>query len=500
MSKIKYIGKTEPYSQQTAAFNKTANFIYAAYFMEQGTGKTKVVIDRSVHLWEAGKIDGVMVLCPKSLTATWEEEIVTHCPDRAQPIVAVWNSSLTKKTTAALEAVLYNTSKEHLPILIMNIEAIRTVKGQKLAHWWLRRKAIHLVCDESSWIKTPSAQQTTCAINLARLAKARSIMTGTPVSNSPADYYAQLHFLMPNPLGFSNYYSFRARYCVLETKMTRVKPYFDKRKRKMIKVRQITTIKGQKNAEELKKKLLPFSYFCKKKDCLDLPDKIYHTRTCELTTEGLRIYKDICKQIITEISIDRFITTEIMLSKLMRLQQVIGGFLPSDDDPEAEQIPGENPKLNLMVETIEQFPGPTLIWARYKAEHLAILKALRAVTSTDKIAEITGRIKKNDREIFRRAFQSGHVDYLVCTQSCAGYGYTFTAAENEIYYSNTFSHEHRVQSEDRPHRIGQTKHVNVIDLWCPVPSAKIDADMKIKKALAAKKDMADLLTDVKDLL
>ncbi len=107
----------------------------------------------------------------------------------------------------------------------------------------------------------------------------------------------------------------------------------------MVTTRRIVQITGTQNEDELKKKLLEFTYFCKKKDCLDLPDKIYHQRTTSLTPEGLRIYKDICSKIITEISIDRFITTEIAISKLIRLQQVVGGFLPSDDDPSAEPIP-----------------------------------------------------------------------------------------------------------------------------------------------------------------
>ena len=233
---------------------------------------------------------------------------------------------------------------------------------------------------------------------------------------------------------------------------------------------------------------------------MDLPPKIYHHRNTSLTPAGLRLYKDIARKLITEIEEDRFITVEIALTKLLRLQQVVGGFLPSDDDSNAIAIPGSNPKIDLLVETIEQFPGPTLIWARFRAEHLAILRVLGAITRPDQIGEITGRVKKDDRENTRRAFQAGEKIYLVCTQSCAGYGYTLTAAENEIYYSNTFSYEHRIQSEDRAHRIGLEHAVNIIDIWCPVPSAKIDVDMKLRDSLIAKKSMADMLTDVKDLL
>jgi len=495
-----YIGKTEPYAHQRDAFNHTAHLAYAALFMEQGTGKTKVAIDRTVYNFERGKIQSALILCPKSLTATWIEEIVTHCPDRVAPIVALWDASLNKATVKQLETVLYNENPKQLTFLIMNIEGIRTPKANKLAHWFIRRYKTHTICDESSRIKTVSAKQSIAAHGIADHSTAKTILTGTPAVTA-ADYYSQLRFLMREPLGFTNYYSFRARYCVLETKVIRIaKPQFDKRTKEWTKTRKIIQITGAKNIEELKKKLMSFAFFVKKADCLDLPDKIYHERTTKLTPDGLRLYKDIAKNIVAEIEEDRFITTEIALTKLLRLQQVVGGFLPSDDDEEATPIPGSNPKIDLLAETIEQFPGPTIIWARFKAEHLAIIRLLRAITSADKIGEITGRVKKDDREDNRRDFQSGQKDFLVCTQSCAGYGYTLTAAENEIYFSNTFSHEHREQSEDRAHRIGQTKHVNIIDLWCPVPAAKIDVDMKLKQSLIEKKDMAAMLTDVRSLI
>jgi len=336
---LQYQGKTKPYDHQRAAFNHVANLAYAALFMQQGTGKTKVTIDRTVYNFERGKINGFLVICPKSLTDTWIEEIITHCPERVNPIIALWDASLNKATVKQLEFVLYNEDPLRLPILIMNIEGIRTPKANKLAHWWIKRNKIHCACDESSRIKTPSAKQSKAAHGIADRCTAKTILTGTPVSKSPADYYSQLRFLMRSPLGFNNYYSFRAHYCVLEKKTVHIKPYFDKKNKVMKKTREIIQITGAQNIIELKQKLLPFSFFVKKKDCLDLPDKIYHERTTSLTKEGMRLYKDICRQIVTEIEDDRFITTEIALTRLLRLQQVVGGFLPSDDDPDATPIP-----------------------------------------------------------------------------------------------------------------------------------------------------------------
>lgn len=487
--------KTDPFNHQRKGLEKTANMIYCGYFMEQGTGKTKLAIDRSVHIFLQRKIDGNIIICPKSLMETWMEELETHC---ALPYVsAKWDPDLRVKSVKQMEKVLYCNDPEIIPFLIMNIEALRTKKGAKIAHWYSAHKRLHAIVDESSKIKTPSAAQTVAAINFARTCKARTVMSGTPVSNSPADYYSQLNFLMPNPLGFSNFYSFRARYCELETKVVPL-PKPVKKKGKWVKTRKIQQITGPKNSDELKKKLIPFCVFVKKKDCLDLPDKIYHKRFCELTKQGKRIYADLKKQIITEIdsSDERYLTIEYHLPRLLRLQQLTGGFLPSDDDPNAEQVPGGNPKLDLLVETIETFPGPTLIWARFQAEHFAIYKALSSVVGDKRIGFITGPADKDLREEYRKRFQQPNdpLDYLICTQSCAGYGYTLTAAENEVYYSNTFSYEHREQSEDRAHRIGQTKHVNIIDLL-----VSDSVDLKVFQALQTKRDVANLLTDVSDI-
>jgi SNF2 family DNA or RNA helicase len=500
-SVVPYIGKTDPYIQQDDAFNFTANLAYCALFMQQGTGKTKVAIDRSVYNFERQKIQGVLVICPKSLMETWVEEIATHCPERVKPIVAVWNPRLQKRVIRELEAVIYNDDATRMPILIMNIEGIRTPKAMKLAMYWARHKSLHIICDESSKIKTPSAKQTLAAAKLAHACVARTILTGTPVSNSAADYYSQLAFLTPAPLGFSNYYSFRARYCVLENKTVRATKPYRKKDGTWAKTRKIIQITGPQNAEELKKRLLAFCYFVKKDECLDLPPKIYHKRYCDLTKEGIRLYKDVAKRILIDIEQTRELTIEYTLARLLRLQQVAGGFLPDDEADEATPIPGSNPKIDLLLETLEQFPGPTIIWARFKPEHDAIRRMLRAIVPDDQIGEITGRIKKDDREIARRAFQSGNIKYLVCTQSCAGYGYTLTAAESEIYFSNSFSLEHREQSEDRAHRIGLTHTVNYIDLLMrPPPGFNAPGvDDKTYTALMSKRDLAAYMTDVDDL-
>ena len=456
--------------------------------MEQGTGKTKLTIDRSASMFLRRKIDLTVIICPNSLMDTWCEEIETHC---SVPFVyAKWDPDLKRKSVVELEKIT-QCPKDKLGFFIINIEAIRTKKGAKMCHWLARHYRIHLAVDESSRIKTPKAQQTVAAINLARLSVARTILSGTPIDKSAAEYYSQLEFLTPNPLGFSNFFSFRARYCELATVMMPIHGKKDKNGKP--KKRKVTLIKGPKNTQELMEKLNEFCFFVKKKDCLDLPDKIYHTRHAELSKQQRLLYKQIKEQIVTDLGEGRELTVEFHLARMVRLQQLTGGFLPSDDDANAKPVPGPNPKIELLLETIEEFPGPTIIWARFQAEHRAIHKALTSIMKPERIGFITGPTDPEDREAYRIAFQSpdNPLDYLICTQQCAGYGYTLTRAENEIYYSNTFSLEHRLQSEDRAHRIGQTKNVNYIDLI-----VKGTPDTIIHKALLSKKNVSEMLTDI----
>ena len=76
----KYAYKTNPYEHQRIALNQGALLKNYAYFMEMGTGKTKVAIDNASYLWQIKEITECVVIAPNSVYTNWVQEISTHCP------------------------------------------------------------------------------------------------------------------------------------------------------------------------------------------------------------------------------------------------------------------------------------------------------------------------------------------------------------------------------------------------------------------------------------
>ena len=129
---MKYKFKTKPYAHQLIALEKSWNKETFAYFMEMGTGKTKVLIDNMSMLYDKGKIDGALIIAPKGVIGTWyNQEIPTHIPSHIETVSVMWQSLINKKQQEKLETLFKTDAKLH--ILIMNVEALSTSKGKDFA-------------------------------------------------------------------------------------------------------------------------------------------------------------------------------------------------------------------------------------------------------------------------------------------------------------------------------------------------------------------------------
>ena len=211
---MNYPFKTEPYTHQLAALELSWEKIEYAYFMEMGTGKSKVLIDNAAMLFDAGKMQGLVIIAPKGVYRNWsEKEIPTHLPDHIPTRIGVWSSRLTKDVKKQLNTLF--EPNDELNILVMNIDAVITKKGNLLLDKFLNTRISMLAVDESTIIKSPSARRTKAMIKLSKFARYRRILTGSPVTKSPLDMFSQCDFLNPHLLGFSSYYSFRNRFAVL---------------------------------------------------------------------------------------------------------------------------------------------------------------------------------------------------------------------------------------------------------------------------------------------
>ena len=214
----------KPYKHQLTALEKSWNRETYAYFMEMGTGKTKVLIDNAAMLYDKGKINGILIVAPKGVIGTWyNQELPAHLPNHIENVTVLWQANITKGQSKKL-GTLFKTGEE-LHILVMNVEAFSTTKGTDFASKFIFSHNTLMAIDESTTIKNPNAKRTKSILKLSSKAKYRRIMTGSPVTKNPLDLYSQCEFLSPWLLDYTSYYAFRNRYAEIKLCMCMVGQY-----------------------------------------------------------------------------------------------------------------------------------------------------------------------------------------------------------------------------------------------------------------------------------
>ena len=442
MNQYKY--KTNPYQHQRNALNKGGLSKNYAYFMEMGTGKTKVIIDNVAYLYQQKEIKEVIVIAPNSVYRNWVQEISDHSP--VTPYIWCWKVNKEKELDR-------ESRSNKLIYILMNVEALSHKSGQ---HWLHQRlnlngKVSMMVIDDSTTIKSPVALRTKAICKLSTAVKYRRILTGSPVTKSPLDLYTQCAFLSKALLGFESYYTFRARYAVMQ--------------QVELGGRQILMPKYYTNLDELEMKLKTFSFRVTKDQCLDLPPKIYMFRDVHLNLEQKNIYETLRKKARAIIA-DDTVSFANKLVEILRLHQICNGFLKTDKGE--LHIFKNNPKLKELLRILEEVDGKCIIWATYVHNIENIKQTLGDLYGKDSVVSIYGKDSGEARKLAVASFQ--HDDrcrFLVGNPSTGGYGLTLTAARNVIYFSNSYNLEVRKQSEDRAHRIGQKNKVSYIDLIVP---------------------------------
>jgi len=464
---MNYKFKTKPYAHQITALEKSWNRETYAYFMEMGTGKTKVLIDNAAMLYDKGKIDGLLIVAPKGVVGTWyNQELPTHLPEHIENVTILWQANITKTQREKLETLF--EVEESLHILIMNVEAFSTQKGADFASKFLSCHNTLMVIDESTTIKNPSAHRTKNIVRLSTKAKYRRIMTGSPVTKNPLDLYSQCQFLSSWLLDFSSYYAFRNRYAEMKTLHMHG--------------RSIQVVDKFKNLGELSDQLKGFSYRVLKEDCLDLPDKIYIKRQITLSPDQRKLYEQMRKEALAVLN-GKQVTTVNALTQLMRLHQITCGHFTADDGT-TQRI--SNNRVSELMDILEETEGKAIIWAHYQWDIKDIIKEIVKEYGPGSVVDYYGLTPQSERDRNREKFQSDpKCRFLVGTPSTGGYGLTLTAANTVIYYSNGYDLEKRLQSEDRAHRIGQKKAVTYVDI-----NAEDTVDEKIVKSLRKKINIA----------
>ena len=465
---MNYKFKTKPYEHQLKALEKSWKKSYFAYFMEMGTGKSKVLLDNISMLYDKGKINGALIVAPKGVIGTWyKQEIPTHLVDHIENNTVLWQANINKSQSRKL-GTLFKTGEE-LHILIMNVEAFSTQKGVDFAAKFLSCHNTLMAIDESTTIKNPDAKRTKNICKLGQRAKYKRILTGSPITKSPLDLYKQCDFLYPELLGHSSYYTFRTRYAVMKTAN--------------FGGRSVQIVTGYRHLDELGDKLKGFSYRVLKDECLDLPPKTFMKRIVKLTSEQEKVYKQMKHLALAEMEGKRM-TTATVLTQLMRLQQINCGHFRADDGT-IKNI--KNNRITELLNTLEEIHGKVVIWAHYQYDVETIVEHLKKEYGDNSFVTYYGKTPMSERQDNIKKFQDleSPVRFLVGTTQTGGYGITLTAASTMIYYSNGYDLEKRQQSEARIDRIGQHFPMTYIDLM-----VEDTIDERIVKALRKKVNIA----------
>ena len=216
---------------------------------------------------------------------------------------------------------MINAGYNKMKIFVMNVEAFSNAsgKGVEAAEWFAKKYGMSglIAVDESTTIKNPKSKRTKSLLKIAKHFRYKRILTGSPITQSPMDLYSQCEFLQDSALGHSSFYSFQGRYAILNQKQMGPRSF-----------RQVI---GYKNLEELTEKLEPFTFRVLKEDCLDLPKKIYTVRYVTMTPDQEKMYKKIQKEALLMFDNGEIVSTQEMITQMLRLQQILSGHLKSDE-------------------------------------------------------------------------------------------------------------------------------------------------------------------------
>jgi SNF2 family DNA or RNA helicase len=451
-------------AHQLEALRRCNGREFYALFMEQGTGKTWTLLADAERAYAAGQIDAMLVLAPKGVHTNWTlREIPEHLG--APCIAAAWGSGVRRR--AEVEKLLRPREPDEvlpLRILSMNYDAVITKDGFEFARRFLRATKAMLVLDESHRIKSPSALRTKRVMALRPLARLVRIATGTPVTNAPLDVFSQFEFMEPGLLGTTSYRAFTAEFADILPVDGRMMQNLIKRNPRaamaQIVARNPDGTKRYRNLDKLQRLVAPHTYRVLKRECLDLPAKIYKLHPFELTPAQRKTYATLEDELRIYLE-DGSIETVDAIASMTKLQQVTSGFVNIDGAARLLST-NDNPRMEALLEIVQDLTGPFIVWARFREELRQINDALHDAGIV--AATYHGGTSQADREAAVDGFQNGSIAAFVGQPQAGGIGLTLTAAETVIYYSNDFNLGTRLQSEDRCHRIGTRHNVVYIDL------------------------------------
>lgn len=434
---------------------------------EMGCGKTLTAIAIAGAAYAAGKIERLLVVAPTSVVAVWPKELQEYAEFKYTCRTLLGDKASRLKQLSDLEKFPFKALK----VAVINYESTwRDGIFEALQEF----DADMIIADESQRIKTHDAAQSKAMHQLGDQARYKLILSGTPVQNNAIDIYSQYRFLDPTVFG-KNFYQFRNRYAIMGG--------FNRRQ-----------IVGYKDMDDLIRREHSIAFRITKEEAIDLPEQTFEVRHIQMDKKLADLYQRIKRDSYAEIETGGQITATTVLTKLLRLQQLAGGFLVTDDAAKPQLV--STAKLEALSDIVQDYVvdgGKKLvIFARFVPEVKAIIDLMKKVLPDRKKAvSIYGEIKKENRGAIVQQFQSDPDTVVFVGQiDTAGTGVTLTAADTCVYYSKNFNYAAYEQSLSRIHRIGQRNTCTYIDLVM-----EKTVDEMINRALAKKEDIAKTVVD-----
>lgn len=449
----------ELFAVQQEARNRAKDRPGYGYLLEQGLGKTGLTLTEFHDLHSAKKVDSLVVVCPNSLKNNWDDEVKKWLPVAT---VGIWPNFDPRK---------HDTNPD---VFIINYEAIIS-SGFDAAMKFLQRRRCMVALDESTRIKSHTAQTTKKALLIAKYAPVRRILTGTPMVQNVMDLWAQLRFI--GELEGVNPYAFRNHFAVLGGYMGK-------------------QVVGFKNEKELHDLLDACCFRAKKQDWLkDLPEKLPPvTRDVQMTEEQQIVYKEMKDEFYTLVQKNE-ITADQAITQMERLSQISRGFLYDENGKALELVkPENNPCVKELLTIIEQSHGKVIIFTvhRYATNLLRGILPNAAILVKEEELTKAGTTVEAQRERFNKDKKCREI---ICQLSVGSHGHTLLGGPGDdrcattIFFENSYSLEKRLQAEDRNHRIGQDRGVSYFDIAaCPM-------DRKVIKALQYKQNVVAAIID-----
>lgn len=462
-----YLFKTNPFGKyQMDALTLCQNEEYYALFMEQGTGKTWVAINKASAHWMGGEISGVLIIAPNGVHRQWLDQLEQHLGSiHGKPI-----EYTAKYWDGKINPFSFRHDKSKMEWFCTTFSSLRSKAGKLAVSHFLKRHADELmvVVDESQCIANIGSQQTQNTIDIGQHARYRLILSGTPIPKSPEDEWTQSLFLDESIFGHRYVTTFRREYGIM--------------------------VKGEvikwRNLEEFREKMQPHCYRITKADALDLPPKVYDKFRFDLHPEQRKHYLELKRNFLTKVKTGEIVTVQNAAVLLMRLQQIASGTLINEDKTKFD-LP--NARKQALSDLLQKFANGAedkiLIWCRFRQDILDVVDVCQSI-GDGYVCTLHGNMDEAWRNRSVDSWMNDpNAKYLVANPAVGGMGLNLQGeCKTVIYYTNSFNSVERWQSEDRVHRIGTKDSILYVDLI-----ANNTIDEKILANLKEKKDLASML-------